>query len=209
MSDIPEWLAPYLKEGAYSPTEEDVLALDPQSREEMLLKAVITSMPDMTQYYQKSETYSKLEINDLVSAIPKFSIKVVPALPTEDISPTTIYLVTGGPETDNFYSEYIYVDNKWELLGEVSRPKIYTATLLASGWSSQAPYTQTVNISGILSTDTPIIDVVLSSTVSTAILQTESWGYVSKIETRNGSIFAVCLEEKPTVNIPIQLKLIR
>jgi hypothetical protein len=30
-----------------------------------------------------------------------------------------------------------------------------------------------------------------------------------KIETRNGSIFAVCLEEKPTVNIPIQLKLIR
>jgi hypothetical protein len=55
MSDIPEWLAPYLKEGAYSPTEEDVLALDPQSREEMLLKAVITSMPDMTQYYQKAK----------------------------------------------------------------------------------------------------------------------------------------------------------
>lgn len=209
MSDIPEWLAPYLKEGAYSPTEEDVLALDPQSREEMLLKAVITSMPDMTKYYQKSETYSKLEINDLVSAIPKFSIKVVQALPTEDISTTTIYLVTGGPETDNFYKEYIYVDNKWELLGEVSRPKIYTATLLASGWSNQAPYTQTVNISGILPTDTPIIDVVLSSTTSTAISQLESWGYVSQIETRNGSIFAVCLEEKPTVNIPIQLKLIR
>ena len=39
MSDnIPEWLRPYCKQDAYTPTEEDIESLEPQSRKEMLLK---------------------------------------------------------------------------------------------------------------------------------------------------------------------------
>lgn len=53
-----------------------------------------------------------------LSAIPKFAISVVSALPTENISTTTIYLLKTGEETNNLYTEYIYVDNKWEKLGE-------------------------------------------------------------------------------------------
>lgn len=53
-----------------------------------------------------------------ISLIPKFSTRVVDELPTENISDTTVYLVT-GTETgkNNLYEEYIYVDNDWELLG--------------------------------------------------------------------------------------------
>lgn len=58
----------------------------------------------------------------------------------------------------------------------------YNASLLLSNWSSTAPYTQTVSVQGILATDTPIVDVVLSSTTSTAISQNASWAFVSKIE---------------------------
>ena len=39
MSDnIPEWLRPYCTQNSYTPTEEDIESLDPQSRNEMLLK---------------------------------------------------------------------------------------------------------------------------------------------------------------------------
>ena len=39
MSDnIPEWLRPYCTQISYTPTEEDIESLDPQSRNEMLLK---------------------------------------------------------------------------------------------------------------------------------------------------------------------------
>lgn len=55
---------------------------------------------------------------DLVS-IPKFSIEVVEELPTQDISTTTIYFVAqeGEPSGQDIYDEYIYVNGKWELIG--------------------------------------------------------------------------------------------
>lgn len=50
--------------------------------------------------------------------VQKFDIKVVDALPTSDISLTTIYLVRdGAEETEDMYSEWIYINEKWELLG--------------------------------------------------------------------------------------------
>lgn len=315
MSEIPEWLRPYCKQGAYTPTKEDIESLEPQSRKEMLLKYLTDSVSsDLSNYYTKSE------VDNLISAIPKFDIKVVQTLPSSNISPTTVYLVPSDSESSDVYKEYIYVNTNWELIGiqktdlsnyynktEINnllsakvnssdlstvatsgsyndlsnKPTIptktsdltndsnfvsssdlsnnyynktqtdnlldtkvdkvtgkglstedyttaektklagieseanktvvdlYNATLLSSGWSSSAPYTQTLSIQGILSTDIPVVDVVLSSTTSTAVSQLEAWGYVSKIETAANSITATCLKEKPTINIPIQLKVVR
>lgn len=59
-----------------------------------------------------------------ISLIPKFNTLVVSELPTENISDTTVYLVTGtGTGENNLYEEYIYVKDEdeseggWELLG--------------------------------------------------------------------------------------------
>ena len=54
-----------------------------------------------------------------LTTIPKFAIQVVAELPTQDISTTTVYLVAveGGGEAQNGYNEYIYVNQKWELIG--------------------------------------------------------------------------------------------
>lgn len=61
---------------------------------------------------------SKLATKDELSAIPKFAIQVVTSLPTTNISTTTVYLVSSGSDTSNIYTEYIYVNSKWEKLGE-------------------------------------------------------------------------------------------
>ena len=86
---------------------------------------------EISNRYTKSETYSQEEVNDLISKIPKFAIGVVTVLPTADISETTIYLLkTSETETDNLYTEYIYVDSKWEMLGtqKLDLSGYYTAT---------------------------------------------------------------------------------
>lgn len=72
---------------------------------------------------QKTITNSGVKLNELatkdeLSAIPKFAIQVVTSLPTTNISSTTVYLLSSGSETNNLYTEYIYVNNKWEKLGE-------------------------------------------------------------------------------------------
>lgn len=72
---------------------------------------------DLVNYYKTSETYSKSEVDQLISTIPNFSISVVAALPTQDISTTTIYLVSNSGSSTNVYDEYIYVNNNWELIG--------------------------------------------------------------------------------------------
>ena len=71
----------------------------------------------LTNYYTKTDSYSKEEVDNLVTAIPKFDIKVVDSLPTSNISNTTIYLVVSGTGTPDLYDEYIYVNNQWEFLG--------------------------------------------------------------------------------------------
>ena len=60
--------------------------------------------------------YDKTEVDNMISTIPKFSIKVVDELPTEDISPTTIYLLR--VEGDDHFEEWVYVDNEWDKLGD-------------------------------------------------------------------------------------------
>ena len=68
---------------------------------------------DLANYYKKTETYSRTEINNKISAIPKFDIKVCEALPDSNISKTTVYLLKGKKEdTNNIYDEYIYVNSK-------------------------------------------------------------------------------------------------
>lgn len=68
-------------------------------------------------YYPKNETYNKTEIDNKISVIPKFNRIVVDELPTENIQEDAIYLVPNQGDTNDLYREYIYIDNKWELIG--------------------------------------------------------------------------------------------
>ena len=79
---------------------------------------ITKAVNDLANYYLKSQTYSAEEIDNKISTIPKFSIEVVESLPTTNISNTTVYLIASGNEQDNLYTEYIYVNGKWEYLGK-------------------------------------------------------------------------------------------
>ena len=79
---------------------------------------ITNTVDNLVNYYKKSETFTKQEVNDLISAITTMDIRVVQTLPTEDISTTTIYFVpktTAG--TNDVYDEYVYVSNAWEHIG--------------------------------------------------------------------------------------------
>jgi hypothetical protein len=75
------------------------------------------SITPLTSHQSLSNYYTKGEVNAQISSIPKFAIAVVNDLPTTNISDTTIYLKKTGNDTQNLYTEYIYVNSKWEQLG--------------------------------------------------------------------------------------------
>ena len=63
---------------------------------------------------QNAKDYAK----KLFDSVTSFTIEIVDALPTEDIKSMTIYFMRNGRnnETD-YYEEYMYINNKWEIIG--------------------------------------------------------------------------------------------
>ena len=86
--------------------------------------------------------------------------------------------------------------------------QLFTATLDTSWSGSSAPFSKTISVTGILSTDTPFIDVVMSGTYATDEARQEAWGYIYRATTANDSI-TFYANEKPTVSLPIQIKVVR
>ena len=84
---------------------------------------VDNTVANLENYYLKTETYSKDELDDKLSLVPRFSVQVVTSLPVENISDTTVYLVPANEDEDNLYTEYINVNGLWEILGAQKIPK--------------------------------------------------------------------------------------
>ena len=84
---------------------------------------VDNTVANLKNYYSKTETYSKDELDDKLSLVPRFSVQVVTSLPVENISNTTVYLVPANEDEDNLYTEYINVNGLWEILGAQKIPK--------------------------------------------------------------------------------------
>lgn len=68
--------------------------------------------------------------NEIVSAQTHLSFKIVTALPTTDISSSTIYLLPVNGDNDNVYEEYIRIEDKWESIGttQTDLSNYYTKT---------------------------------------------------------------------------------
>lgn len=83
--------------------------------------------------------------------------------------------------------------------------------LPSSGWSGEAPYTQTVAVEGILETDTPHYGNVsyTSDTTAGKINRRNCFMMIDDLDTADGSITFTCFEEKPTLNLTVQLEVNR
>ena len=83
---------------------------------------LVDSQKSPSSYYLKTDTYTKTEVNNLIAGVSTLTIQVVSALPTTDISTTTIYLVPKSTaQTNNVYDEYINTNGTtagWELIGD-------------------------------------------------------------------------------------------
>lgn len=157
-----------------------------------------------------------------LTTIPKFGIQVVAELPTQDISTTTVYLVLqeeGEQSGQDIYNEYIYVNNKWELIGntdvdlsayattEAMNAAIQTAVagMATQGWVTEqlAGYATKAELGNKAdaSTVTAIGERVTAAEGEIDTLQTDVAGKVAKTEmsgyadgttiTYNGDKFSV------------------
>ncbi len=86
---------------------------------------------------------------------------------------------------------------------------LFFASTLSAVWTGSGPYTQTVSIPGILQTDRPDVSPVLDSDPAIRSNQRDAWNMVGDVETVADAVTFTCDTEKPTVEIPIQIRVVR
>lgn len=101
--------------------------------------------------------------------------------------------------------------------GSVTAPKIadgavsqtFTATITAVGWTGDAtPYTNDVTVTGLTADDNPFVDMIASSAFETAETEIEAFANIYRMVTAENKL-TVYAAEKPTVDIAIQIKVVR
>lgn len=109
---------------------------------------ITNTVNNLTNYYTTSQTYTQAEVNALISAIPKFKVEVVNSLLIAEPKTDVIYLLATGSETNNLYTEYIYVYDEATSTGNFE--KLGTQSLNLSGY-----YTST-QVDNLLATKTDL-----------------------------------------------------
>lgn len=77
---------------------------------------ITNAVNDLVNYYLKSESYNKTEVNSLVNNITKVTISVVDELPEVGES-NIIYFVPKITKEKDIYDEYVWISNDWEHIG--------------------------------------------------------------------------------------------
>lgn len=88
---------------------------------------------------------------------------------------------------------------------------VYTANVTTSGWTSDggAGFSKTVSVSGLLSSDNPIVDITNSSTYPINENRIDAYSYVSYIENNNNSITLHCVNGKPSYAFTLKILVVR
>lgn len=95
--------------------------IPPDESKNIALTIMTNSVNDLVNYYKKTETYTKTEIDNMLSTISGGSFTVVASLPLTDIDTKTIYLVPKATsEISNVYDEFIYANGSWEKIGDTA-----------------------------------------------------------------------------------------
>lgn len=108
----------------------------------------------------------KIENNTISSTLDVQLYKIVDSLPIQDVEPGKIYLVLSETSTEsNKYTEYVYVNNEWEIIGS------YTANVDLSGYLTKTDAASTYQPKGNYALKTEIPDV--STKADTSYVNTQ------------------------------------
>ena len=86
--------------------------------------------------------------------------------------------------------------------------KTWSVSVPNTGWSSSKPYTKTITVSGMLSSDNPHADVSFTSN-ATIEIESNYFACVERITAGNNSITLVCTKEIPGGTFTLQLEVVR
>lgn len=111
---------------------------------------ITRSVDDLVNYYLKSETYTKTEVQGLIAAINQFHYEIYPSTSSvTNPQGNVLYLIGPTGTGDDKYEEYVYANNTWVKIGDTSIDLSGYVTTQALN-AALANYTTTANLNTLL-----------------------------------------------------------
>jgi len=172
--------------------ELGVIAEDPDTQEEILY--MYANASNKAEFVDdKNSTF----INDKVIDI------VVKANNTDNIMisiDNTIVFV----DRREYLKKMLELDNKIKL--KADKKKTYNITINSKNWTEEVPYMQTIEIQGILETDTVNIYPIWSADLETRQTEKEEYNQISLVKLDENEIELICDEDKPTIDLNVRIE---
>lgn len=157
---------------------KQVIKIIPESTSQLLNDSgfINNAVGNLLNYYLKSETYTKGQVDDLIAAVHQFEFVVADTLPTASADTMyKIYLIPAGDsEEDNYKDEYVTILEdgvySWEKIGStaVDLSDYPTNEQMAQAIDDAiSAYISSINASVDSNVGTPSVDVSYSSGVLT------------------------------------------
>ena len=108
----------------------------------------------------------------------------------------------GAPSDNADAANKSYVDTSLTSVKTVS----VSATLTVAGWTGSAPYVQSVTITGLTDAKKAMAYPVYGSGTATNLALKEACGMVSFASRSGSTLTFTCLEDKPTMDIPVTVE---
>lgn len=114
---------------------------------------------DLQNYYLKTETYTKSEVDEIVAGLDLIDIEVVQTLPATGSKNKFYFVPKTANETQNVYDEYIWTGSAFEHIGDTqvdltSYGKCFTGTITAGQTSVAVTFTGTFSSAACLDATT-------------------------------------------------------
>ena len=111
-----------------------------QEVDALIANFITKSVDDLVNYYLKSETYTKAEVQQLIAAVKQFTYQSVAVLPTASADTMNIiYLVpSSDPKTQNVKDEYITIATTEQDVTTYAWEKIGSTEIDLSGYYTSA-----------------------------------------------------------------------
>lgn len=124
-----------------------------------------------------------------------------------DMIPSDLVVVNNvAYSSTNLNAALTEISNKFNT--KANNKLTWTTTLDTTWTGATAPYTKTISLEGMLSTYVPVLDVIYSSTNSTAISEKEEFSKISKIESGAGEVTITCFEDKPSMSLNVRIEVV-
>lgn len=114
-----------------------------------------------------------------------------------DETPTSLTGLLKGNGTD--------IDVAEEGVDFAAPSLIFSLTIPTAGWSDTAPYTMSLDLSGIREVHYPIVTLLTSDEAEIRSLENEAFSCISKIDTYEDYVVVTCDESIPTQEINVRL----